>query len=118
MNDYLAAITEMTRVIEPGGRFICLELTPYRVPVLGRTFNWYFARIVPRIGGWLSGDAEAYRYLPTSVASFPSAKELSALMRQAGLAAVEYELLALGTVALHVGIKPVRANGGPSGPSP
>jgi demethylmenaquinone methyltransferase/2-methoxy-6-polyprenyl-1,4-benzoquinol methylase len=107
MKDYLAAITEMTRVIEPGGRFICLELTPYRVPVLGRIFNWYFTRIVPRIGGWLSGDAEAYRYLPTSVASFPSAKELSALMRKAGLAAVEYELVGLGTVALHVGIKPV-----------
>ena len=77
MKVYLAAITEMTRVIEPGGRFICLELTPYRVPVLGRLFNWYFTRIVPRIGGWLSGDAEAYRYLPTSVASFPDAKTLS-----------------------------------------
>ena len=62
---------------------------------------------MPQIGGWLSGDAEAYRYLPTSVASFPDAKALLGLMREAGLAAVEYELLGLGTVALHVGIKPV-----------
>ena len=107
MRDYLAALTEMTRVIEPGGRFVCLELTPYRAPVLGRIFNWYFTRIVPRIGGWLSGDAEAYRYLPTSVASFPDAQALSAMMKEAGLAAVEYELLGLGTVALHVAIKPV-----------
>lgn len=107
MRDYLAAITEMTRVVEPGGRFVCLELTPYRVPVLSRIFNWYFTQIVPRIGGWLSGDTEAYRYLPTSVASFPDAQALSWMMKEAGLAAVEYELLGLGTVALHVAIKPV-----------
>ena len=60
-----------------------------------------------QFGGWLSGDAEAYHYLPTSVAAFPDAETLLTLMRTAGLAAVEYELLGLGTVALHVGIKPV-----------
>jgi demethylmenaquinone methyltransferase/2-methoxy-6-polyprenyl-1,4-benzoquinol methylase len=107
MKDYQAAITEMTRVVKPGGRWICLELTPYRTPVLGSLFNWYFTRVVPRVGGWLSGDAEAYRYLPTSVAAFPDAKTLLDLMRAAGLVAVEYELLGMGTVALHVGIKPV-----------
>lgn len=108
MVDYQAAITEMTRVVRPGGRWICLELTPFRAPLLGTLFNFYFTRIVPRIGRRLSGDPEAYSYLPTSVASFPDAKALLALMRQAGLAAVEYELVGLGTVALHVGIKPVR----------
>ena len=78
-----------------------------RKPVLGSIFNWYFRQIVPRIGGWLSGDAEAYRYLPTSVAAFPDAPALIGLMERAGLPANEYELLGLGTVALHVGIKPM-----------
>jgi demethylmenaquinone methyltransferase / 2-methoxy-6-polyprenyl-1,4-benzoquinol methylase len=110
MKDYQAAITEMARVTKPGGRWICLELTPYRTPVLGTLFNWYFTRIVPTVGGWLSGDAEAYHYLPTSVAAFPDAETLLDLMRAAGVAAVEYELLGLGTVALHVGIKPMEAS--------
>ena len=108
MRDYAAAIAEMTRVVRPGGRWICLELTPYRTPVLGSIFNWYFRVIVPRIGGLLSGDSEAYRYLPMSVAAFPEAKQLIALMEGAGLRACEYESHGFGTVALHVGIKPVR----------
>jgi demethylmenaquinone methyltransferase/2-methoxy-6-polyprenyl-1,4-benzoquinol methylase len=107
MRDYQAAISEMTRVLKPGGRFICLELTPYRKPVLGPIFNWYFRHIVPRVGGMLSGDAEAYRYLPTSVAAFPDGPALIKLMEGAGLQANEFELLGFGTVALHVGIKPI-----------
>ena len=107
MRDYQAAITEMVRVVKPGGRWICLELTPFTTPVLGAAFNWYFTKIVPRIGGWMSGDGEAYHYLPTSVASFPDAEELLQLMRNAGLAAVEVQFLGFGTVALHSGIKPV-----------
>jgi demethylmenaquinone methyltransferase / 2-methoxy-6-polyprenyl-1,4-benzoquinol methylase len=111
MKDYQGAITEMTRVVKPGGRWICLELTPFRTPLLSPLFDVYFTRVVPKIGGWLSGDADAYRYLPTSVASFPDATALLGLMRAAGLAAVEYELVGLGTVAIHVGIKPVSGTG-------
>lgn len=106
MADYEAAVREMTRILRPGGRFVCLDLTPYRVPVLNRLFGWYFRSIVPLVGGLLSGDRAAYRYLPTSVAAFPAADELVELMRAAGLENVRYRLLAGGTVAMHTGEKP------------
>lgn len=106
MADYGAALREMGRVLGPGGRLVCLELTPYRVPILGALFGWYFSRVVPLVGGLLSGDRDAYRYLPRSVAAFPPAAELADLMRGAGLADVSYRLLGGGTVALHVGTKP------------
>jgi len=105
MENYQAAVTEMTRVLRPGGRFVCLELTPYRKPVLGRAFALYFSRVVPLIGGWLSGDREAYSYLPASVEGFPDARLLARLMVNAGQSDVKWKLLGGGTVALHMGVK-------------
>ena len=105
MPDYAAAIAEMTRVLRPGGRFICLEMTPYRTPVLSRLFAVYFGKIVPLVGGMLTGDMTAYRYLPQSVAAFPSSTQLVMLMRRAGLANTHVTMLGGGTVAIHAGIK-------------
>lgn len=105
--DYAAAIAEMTRVLRPGGRFICLEMTPLRTPVLGRLFSLYFERIVPIVGGVLSGDYTAYRYLPKSVAAFPASTQLVMLMRNAGLTNTHVTLLGGGTVAIHTGVKGV-----------
>jgi len=105
MPDYGAAIAEMTRVLRPGGRFICLETTPYRKPVLGRLFSFYFHRIVPLLGWLLSGSYSAYRYLPQSVATFPSSPQLIMLMRAAGLTNTHVTMLGGGTVAIHTGIK-------------
>jgi demethylmenaquinone methyltransferase/2-methoxy-6-polyprenyl-1,4-benzoquinol methylase len=70
-------------------------------------FDWTFARIVPVVGGLLSGDADAYRYLPASAAAFPDAETLGQMMLAAGFAHVRYLRRGLGTVALHVADMPV-----------
>ena len=105
MPDYTAAIAEMTRVLRPGGKFICLEMTPFRKPILGRLFFFYFERIMPLVGGLLTGDITAYRYLPKSVAAFPTSTQLVMLMRAAGLTNTHVTTLGFGTVAIHTGIK-------------
>jgi demethylmenaquinone methyltransferase/2-methoxy-6-polyprenyl-1,4-benzoquinol methylase len=105
MPDYTAAIAEMTRVLRPGGKFICLEMTPFRKPVLGRLFSFYFEQIMPLLGGILTGDSAAYRYLPKSVAAFPTSTQLVMLMRAAGLTNTHVTTLGFGTVAIHTGIK-------------
>ncbi len=105
MPDYAAAVVEMARVLIPGGRVVILEMSPLRRPLLDRLFGLYFERAVPLIGGLVSGDLDAYRYLPRSVNAFPPADELAQIMRAGGLRNVRYELFAMGTVALHIGIK-------------
>ncbi|HYU20213.1 MAG TPA: class I SAM-dependent methyltransferase, partial [Chloroflexota bacterium] len=97
---------EQRRVVRPGGRVVCLELTNPRTPLFGGLFRAYFRRVVPLVGGLVAGDREAYTYLPESVAHFLEPRALAAAMESAGLANVTYRSLGLGTVSLHVGTKP------------
>ncbi|HEV2066843.1 MAG TPA: class I SAM-dependent methyltransferase [Thermomicrobiales bacterium] len=106
MVDYDAALREMTRILRPGGMFICLEMTPFQRPIVGPLFRVYFERIVPLVGGALSGDLSAYRYLPRSVEAFPTAHDLAERMRGIGLEHVRYSLLGFGAVAIHSGTRP------------
>jgi demethylmenaquinone methyltransferase / 2-methoxy-6-polyprenyl-1,4-benzoquinol methylase len=103
--DVLAAFAEQVRVVRPGGRVVCLEITLPRTPVFGRLFHFYFFRIVPWLGGLISGQREAYTYLPESVAVFPRPPELRRIMESAGLRDVHYRLAMFGTVAVHWGTK-------------
>lgn len=97
-------ISEMRRVLVPGGRLVILEITqPRRQPLAG-FFGLWFDRIVPMLGK-LAGDSSAYTYLPESVRSFPDAETLAARMDQGGLRHVRWTLMAGGIIALHSGVR-------------
>lgn len=103
--DRVAAFREMARVTKAGGRVACLEIAPPTNALLEPFFRFYFFRIVPLIGGLVSGDRKAYAYLPHSTVAFPPPEALARLMEQAGLSNVVYNEYMINTVAIHVGTK-------------
>ncbi len=96
---------ELKRVVRPGGRVVSLELTPPGRTLGSRLFRGYFNRVVPTLGGLLSGDGEAYRYLARSLKTFPTAEEVALIMESAGLRTVRHRRYSMGAVAIHVGTK-------------
>lgn len=102
--DLPQAFREMARVTRHGACIAALEITQPRLPFWSALYRFYFYRFIPLLGGALS-DQSAYRYLPDSLKRFVSADELAEIMRGAGLREVRYELLNLGTVAIHVGVR-------------
>ena len=103
--DREAAFREQARVTKPGGRVVCLETTPPTNTGLGPLFRFYFFRVVPFLGGLISGDTQAYNYLPHSTVDFPEPHTLQRLMEQAGLRNVFFTERMMGSVAIHVGSK-------------
>jgi demethylmenaquinone methyltransferase/2-methoxy-6-polyprenyl-1,4-benzoquinol methylase len=99
------ALAEQRRVCKPGGRVLILEIPRPADNLFGRLFRLYFHRVVPFLGGLISGQRDAYQYLPASADVFLRPAELKAEMEKAGLGDVRYTMLMFNTVALHVGIK-------------
>jgi demethylmenaquinone methyltransferase/2-methoxy-6-polyprenyl-1,4-benzoquinol methylase len=99
-------LTEVFRVLRPGARFVILEFTTPHSWIVRTLYHFYFHHLLPLIGGVISGHRTAYKYLPRSVAHFPSEPALAQRMRDAGFTNVQWESLSLGIAAIHVGRKP------------
>jgi demethylmenaquinone methyltransferase/2-methoxy-6-polyprenyl-1,4-benzoquinol methylase len=104
--DVERTLRETTRVIKPGGKVVCLEFSRPRHRILRGLHRFYLLRVLPTVGWLISGDKEAYHYLPRSIMEFPSAEELEVIMEKAGLERVRFRFLTWGVVAVHVGTKP------------
>jgi len=103
--NYEHGLREIFRVLKPGGTIAILEFTEPPDHLLGDIYRWYFSNVLPRIGRLLSGDREAYKYLPKSVSLFMRPAPLSALMACVGYTSVEFTTYTFSTVCLHLGKK-------------
>jgi demethylmenaquinone methyltransferase/2-methoxy-6-polyprenyl-1,4-benzoquinol methylase len=101
--NYRSGLVEMRRVLRPGGALAILEFSEPPNATIAALYNWYSRRVLPIIGGAISGSPEAYQYLPESVRKFPDAPALAGMMKAEGFANVEWEYLTFGIAALHVG---------------
>ncbi len=98
------ALAEMCRVLKPGGRLLVLEFSKVAQP-LAKAYDWYSFNILPRVGQWVTGDGDSYRYLAESIRMHPGQAELKAMMQAAGFGHTDVHNMSAGVVALHVGIK-------------
>lgn len=103
--NYEAGLSEIRRVLKPGGTIAILEFTEPRPGWFGDLYRWYFRAVLPRLGGLISGDQAAYAYLPKSVARFFQPPELREFLLNNGFEQVEARVWTGGTVALHMGRK-------------
>ena len=103
--DLGAGLREVHRTLKPGARFVILEFSTPRTPLVRSAYLFYFHRILPLIGRLVSGHQTAYTYLPRSVANFPETKLLADAMTRAGFRDVRWESQTFGIAAIHVGTK-------------
>ena len=97
------ALAEAYRVLKPGGRFFCLEFSRVEAPLLRRLYDLYSFAVLPRLGGLVARDRDAYQYLVESIRRFPPQAELAAMMGRAGFEQVRWRNLSGGIAAIHSG---------------
>jgi len=98
-------LKEMWRVLDKDGKLVILELSVPSNPVIRWCYKLYFLNILPAIGGFVSGNKGAYRYLPASVLQFPAPDRFVAIMREAGFREVRHRAFTFGICRMYVGIK-------------
>ena len=101
--DVDACLREMARVLKPGGRALVLEFSLPRNRLLRAAHLFYLRHVLPRVGGWLSGDREAYRYLNRTIEAFPYGRAFCQRMHRAGFMAVTAHPFSGGIVTLYAG---------------
>lgn len=99
------ALAEIRRVLKYGGRFFCLEFSHVALPGLDTLYDRWSFDVIPRLGGWITGDAASYQYLVESIRRFPAQLELVEMMRAARIALPRYSNLSGGIVAIHSGVR-------------
>jgi demethylmenaquinone methyltransferase/2-methoxy-6-polyprenyl-1,4-benzoquinol methylase len=105
LSDVAGGLGELRRILKPGGRLVVLEFSRPVVPGFRALFQFYFSRVLPRVGGLVSGSRGAYEYLPDSVSKFPDQARLASLMKEVGFENVDYRNLTGGIAALHSGTR-------------
>ncbi len=99
-------LRELFRILRPGGTAAVLEFSKPRMPILRTLFRVYFTKLLPLLGGLISGSKRAYEYLPDSVSHFPDQELLAAMLKDVGFSEVTFQNLTGGIAALHVGKRP------------
>jgi demethylmenaquinone methyltransferase/2-methoxy-6-polyprenyl-1,4-benzoquinol methylase len=105
LTDIRQGFREMLRVVRPGGRVVCLEISHPPGRIFGSLFNFYFYKLAPLFGTVIGKAFEEYNYLPNSLTNFPEAPALKAIMEEVGWSDVRFYRLTRGIVTVHVGTK-------------
>ncbi len=106
LTDIQQGFREMLRVVRPGGRVVCLEISHPPGKIFGALFHFYFYKIAPLFGAIIGKAFEEYNYLPNSLTTFPDPPSLKGMMEEVGWSDVRFYRLSGGMVAVHVGKKP------------